>query len=125
MLDLNMASRPLAWLQTGMEQLLDEVGPRPSAWGSPEAVFPALNSWEDAENYYVEAELPGLKIEDLDLAVAGQELSIRGERKFEQKEGVAWHRRERPWGKFARLIELPASWTPRRFPRGLSRGCSS
>lgn len=45
-------------------------------------VYPPLNLWEDAGKLYIEAELPGFKLEDLDIYVTGEnQLSIKGERK--------------------------------------------
>ena len=71
------------------------------------ASFPALNAWEDSENYLVEAELPGIALEDLEIYVADRNtLTIKGERKQASGEG-AWHRRERGYGKFARELTLP------------------
>jgi len=86
-----------------------ESFPRFGAWfWEDRAAYPALNLWEDGDNLYVEAELPGLKPEDLELTVLGDELCLRGERRWEEKEGVTWHRRERGFGKFVRTIRLPS-----------------
>jgi len=72
--------------------------------------YPAVNLWEDKEHFYVEAELPGMAIDDLDVFVTnGNQLTISGERKAAVAEGVSWHRRERGQGKFTRVIELPGS----------------
>jgi HSP20 family protein len=76
--------------------------------GRSSAVFPALNVWEDAENLYAEAELPGLALEDLEIYVhGGNVLVIQGERKKPQLEGGVWHREERGYGSFSRSFELP------------------
>lgn len=69
--------------------------------------YPALNTWEDNDNAYVEAELPGVTMEQIDVSVTGNQLSIRGEPKIDQPEGAQWHRRERVTGMFGRSIELP------------------
>ena len=45
-------------------------------------VFPLLNVTEDKDKYYVRAELPGIKGNDLDISVTGNTLSISGERKI-------------------------------------------
>ncbi|NJL59555.1 MAG: Hsp20/alpha crystallin family protein, partial [Desulfobacteraceae bacterium] len=45
-------------------------------------VFPLLNLTEDKDKYYVRAELPGMKSEDLDIQITGKTLSISGERKI-------------------------------------------
>jgi len=71
-------------------------------------VFPLINLTEDTDNYYVRAELPGMKAEDLDIQVVGRNLSISGERKIESEgENVKYHRREREAGKFSRIVGLP------------------
>ena len=49
-------------------------------------------------------------LEDLEIFVtAGNQLTISGERKEPASNGMSWHRRERGYGKFTRLIELPTS----------------
>jgi HSP20 family protein len=74
----------------------------------PAGVFPLTNATEDKENYYVRAELPGLKAADLDIHVTGNSLSIAGERKIpEEKKNAKYHRRERESGTFSRMITLP------------------
>lgn len=70
--------------------------------------FPALNVWEDDDKLYVEAELPGMELKDLEIFVnAGKLLTIQGERKEPAIERGAWHRQERGYGKFSRVFELP------------------
>lgn len=80
------------------------------AYGGPSAgVFPLMNVTEDKENYYIRAELPGIKSEDLDISVTGDTLSIAGERKIPEEKGdVKYHRREREAGKFSRILNLPS-----------------
>jgi len=71
--------------------------------------FPAVNITEDAENFYVRGELPGIKAEDLDVSVVEGGLLIRGERKLATEDEQAnYHRREREPGFFRRMIALPA-----------------
>lgn len=69
--------------------------------------YPLLNLWEDDRSYYVEAELPGLPLDGLDIFV-GQEnvLTIQGERRLAETTGT-WHRQERGFGQFSRTIALP------------------
>ena len=49
----------------------------------PSGVFPAINLTENADNYYIRAELPGIKAEDIDIQVAGRNLSISGGRQIQ------------------------------------------
>jgi len=74
------------------------------------SAFPALNLWEDSDNMYVEAELPGFDMNDLEIYVTGgNQLSLKGQRKQPAMEGGTWHRQERGYGAFSRVIELPNS----------------
>jgi len=77
--------------------------------GPSAGVFPLMNVTEDKDNYYVRAELPGIKSEDLDISVTGDTISIAGERKIPEEKGeVKYHRREREAGKFSRIVNLPS-----------------
>jgi HSP20 family protein len=78
-------------------------------WPGLSSGYPGLNVWQDADNLYAEAELPGIDLSDLEIFVTGgDQLSIKGARKpVDAKEGVVWLRRERPFGRFARLLTLP------------------
>jgi HSP20 family protein len=71
-------------------------------------VFPLINLTEDKDNYYLRAELPGVKGEELDIQVTGNNIGISGERKIAaEEEGARYHRREREAGRFSRMIGLP------------------
>jgi len=72
------------------------------------SAYPALNLWDDGEAFHAEAELAGLGTQDLDLAVAGAELRIRGKRDFQPKEGWTVLRRECPAAEFSRTVTFPA-----------------
>jgi HSP20 family protein len=72
------------------------------------AGFPALNAWSDEDNFYLEAEIPGMSLDDLEIFVSdGQVLTIKGRRSEAQIEGANWLRRERGSGAFERRIQLP------------------
>ncbi|UCF20146.1 MAG: Hsp20/alpha crystallin family protein [Gemmatimonadota bacterium] len=73
----------------------------------PEPSFPAVNVWEDSEKLYAEAEVPGLQMEDLEILVKGNELTVKGERRNGGQEGVTYHRRERAEGPFCSVVRLP------------------
>jgi HSP20 family protein len=69
--------------------------------------FPAINLWEEGDSAHIEAELPGLTMNDLEVLVMGNQVTINGQRKIEQPKDAAWHRRERSHGKFTRTVTLP------------------
>lgn len=69
---------------------------------------PVFNVWEDDRNLIAEVEVPGLKMDDLEVFVLGDELTVKGEHKDADREGVTYHRRERGKGAFHRVLRLPA-----------------
>jgi HSP20 family protein len=75
----------------------------------PTGVFPAVNLWEDESNFHAEAELPGIRMEDLDISVVGNELLVKGTRKTALGDDVHYHRRDRAEGAFAKVLRLPAA----------------
>lgn len=84
--------------------------------------FPALNAWEDENNLYVESELPGLKMEDIEVLVCGHELTIKGERKEQRTDDSVFHRRERGTGPFSRVLRLPAEIDGTKVEASLNAG---
>jgi len=93
-------------LQEEMNRLLGRLGNGTRALFAP--AYPALNVWEDEQNVYVEAELPGLDMDSVEIYVHnGNQLSLKGERKEPADLKGTWHRRERNYGRFARVFELP------------------
>lgn len=69
--------------------------------------FPALNIRDAGEEFVAEAELPGMKADQVDISVVGSELTIRGERSETVEEGGLFHCRERRSGSFTRVLRLP------------------
>jgi HSP20 family protein len=70
-------------------------------------VFPLINLTEDKNKYYVRAELPGVKGDELDIQATANNLAISGKRNIAAEEGARYHRREREAGTFSRMIVLP------------------
>lgn len=98
-------------LRDEMDRLFDSffgMTPAPSERG---AVWsPAVNVREDDNNFYIEAELPGMSKEDIDLEIEQNSLVIKGDRKFEKKEeGENYHFVERSYGSFYRSFTLPSN----------------
>jgi HSP20 family protein len=99
--------RPLLQLQGEMNRMLESFfEDLPASRGYAQG-WPALNTWEDGDAAYVEAELPGLSADDVDVYASGAELTISGRRKIDEPEGGTWHRRERSQGRFSRTVSLP------------------
>ena len=92
-------------LRQEVERLFNVFSPGTDPFSS--RVYPAVNLAEEGDNFYVRAELPGVKPESLDISMVEGRLVIRGERKVETESPEAnYHRREREAGFFRRTIAL-------------------
>lgn len=70
---------------------------------------PVIDIEEDNDSYYVRAEVPGIKKEEIKISVRGNALSLSGERKQESEtKNKTFHRVERSYGRFKRTISLPS-----------------
>jgi HSP20 family protein len=71
---------------------------------------PSVDILETEDALTVRADLPGVKIEDIDIRVENQTLTISGSRKFEKDETVkGYHRIERSYGEFVRSFAVPST----------------
>ena len=91
-----------------MRQQLDQMFDDSPEQRVSAGVFPLINLTEDKDNYYVRAELPGVKGEELDIQKKKKNLAVSGERKIAaEEESAKYHRKEREAGTFSRMIGLP------------------
>ena len=115
---------PFHQLRDGMDRLLTGVL-GPTAEGLLPAMFrsqPAVNVWEQDEALLVEMEVPGIKNDQVDISVAGGELSIKIDRPDAAQDEVRFHRRERPVGAFTRVLRLPVEVDANRVEAELRDG---
>lgn len=76
-------------------------------WAPPARSQPAANVWEKDEHWFVEMEVPGVKASDLEISVVNDELTVHIERRAPEVQDATYHRRERPYGTFTRVVRLP------------------
>ncbi|NOR17694.1 Hsp20 family protein [candidate division WOR-3 bacterium] len=70
---------------------------------------PILDIEESNGNIVVKAEIPGMEKDEIKVSVRNNMLSISGERKQEiETKDKTFHRIERSYGKFSRIITLPS-----------------
>lgn len=98
---------PFTRLHGEMNRLLDTFLEDAPASRPYARAWPALNTWQDEEAAWVEAELPGLAMDDVEVYVTGDQLTLSGERRITDPQGASWHRRERSHGRFSRTVSLP------------------
>ena len=71
--------------------------------------LPAVEMYEDKDNVYLKAELPGMKKEEIEITLHEGVLTVAGERKGEDKHKDAQvYRSERFMGRFQRSVTLPS-----------------
>jgi len=100
----------LVSLRDAMDRLFEESFIRPSRLLGVAAGTVPIDMYQQDGNVVVKAPLPGVKPEDIDVTVVGDQLTIKGEMKQEtevKEEHV--YRRERRFGAFSRTVTLPTS----------------
>lgn len=100
----------LGAMQRQMNRLFEDFFTEPFGFlGGRELWGPALDVAETETAVHVHVEVPGVDPKKIEISVAGNELTLRGEKSEEkEEEGKAWHRVERRYGSFVRTVSLPA-----------------
>jgi HSP20 family protein len=69
---------------------------------------PSFDIRENPQAYVFQADMPGVKLEDLDINLKGNRLTISGKRQAEtRQEQDTWYTVERTFGSFCRTFALP------------------
>ncbi len=101
----------VANLQKGLNAIFNEFA-RPAIANDEQSgsagFVPAVDVYEDEKNIVLKLEVPGVKLEDLDIQLEKQRLTVKGERRFATEEKAEnFHRIERRFGSFVRSFTLP------------------
>jgi HSP20 family protein len=103
--------RDLMSLQERLNRLFEENPTRTGAQepDSPMGTWaPAVDILEKEEALVLKAELPGIALEDVDLVLREDILTLRGERRFDREARQEnYHCLERSYGPFSRSFRLP------------------
>ena len=103
-------SRGVTTLQDQINRLFNDTFQRAEGEASLSAWAPAVDIYETEHELVVKADLPEVDPKDLDIRVENNILTIRGERKFEQKVNEDNYLRvERLYGSFARSFTLAST----------------
>jgi HSP20 family protein len=84
-------------------------------WDMPEMRFPAIDVEDKGDSLLVKAEIAGVKPEDMEVELHGDQLLIRGEKKEEKEEKDEerkYYYKERSFGSFSRTITLGVEVDP-------------
>ena len=106
-----------------MRRMQQNVNQRLAGLTSAAAEYPPISLWVGEDSVAVTAELPGIAPSDVDLTVRENTLTLTGEggSPAEDKKSV-WHRRERPYGRFSRTVQLPFRVDPARVEARFANG---
>lgn len=107
--------RDVATLQNRLNSLFQDYN-RGENSGDPVSAasfVPPVDIYEDEHKIVLKLEVPGMKQEDLDIQLENNNLTVRGERKFEKEEKEEnFHRVERRYGSFYRAFTIPNTVNP-------------
>lgn len=85
--------------------------------------FPALNVYERGHRFLILAELPGVDPSSIEVSVAGDTLTIRGERRRDERiSDDQYRRQERPFGRWERSVTLPEAVLAEEVAADLENG---
>ncbi len=120
-----LTSWPL--LRNDMDRLMDSFFGDSSRGSDDETMLsPSLDVAETDKEFSVRVELPGVKEENIDVSVADQMLTIRGEKKEESEQNEKnFHRSERRFGSFQRAVELPQNVDAEKVTADFNNGVLS
>ena len=120
-----MNSKALRYLRfdpfEGLKRMQEDFGD--FLWDTVREVssgHPPMNIWYDTDKAILEAELPSVKKEDLEIEVLGNNITIKGSRKLPEDEQIV--RQERTYGSFSRNVQLPFEVNPEGVEASLSKG---
>src|SRR2546421_1512161 len=84
---------------------------------------PSVDIYETENELVLKADLPDVKLDDIEVRVENQTLTLKGERKFEEDQSVrGYHRIERSYGTFTRSFSVPATVDPDKVAAEFKNG---
>ena len=114
---------PFGSLQREIDRVFDDFAFGLKSFGAPDVVVPSMDITETDKEIEIMAELPGLEEKDVQVNVAGNLLTIRGEKKLERKEKEKDYLLvERSHGSFSRTLELPSGVDPDAIKATIAKG---
>lgn len=101
-------AREMMTLRDAMDRLFDDAFTRPLRLNDARWSIPAVDMYQTDNEIVVKAAIPGVKIDDVQISITGELLTIKGEvKETEEVTEKAYHLREQRWGTFERTIALP------------------
>lgn len=117
---MSLVFRDFVTLQDRMNRPFEQANRNPGPSATTEEQLgtwaPAVDIYETEKEIVLKADLPGVSLEDVDIRVENNILTVRGERHFEKDvKQDNFHRVERVYGNFARTFTLPNTVNPEKI----------
>jgi HSP20 family protein len=110
---------PFASLQQEIDRVFDSF----SGWRGFDAFRPSMEVAETDASIEISTELPGIDEKDVEISVANDVLTIRGEKHAEREESEKqYHVVERSYGAFERSLTLPPGTNPEAIKASMNKG---
>lgn len=98
-------------LRSAMDRLFEDSFVSPLGWrtlSNGDTITPPVDVHETSDEIVVTAALPGMKADDVEITMTGQNLTLRGEFKADDEVSREHYLyRERRFGSFSRTVQLP------------------
>lgn len=114
-------------MQSELDRMLNDMvgsllGRRAGAAGETGIWAPRLEAFAREGDLVIQADLPGVSLEDVDITLEGTTLTISGERKAPAGDGIDYYLREVPLGAFRRSVVVPEGVDPDSVKARLTDG---
>jgi HSP20 family protein len=90
-----------------LRRMQSEINPVFSGFTPTSREFPPINIWLGENSVVVTSELPGVTPSDVTINLQEDVLTLEGARHPTQQQDADWQRRERNYGNFSRVVQLP------------------
>lgn len=115
--------RELLDVRNNFDRIVESIFKPGAGFAGAYANVPAVDVYEDKNNVFVKAEIPGLKKEDMDVSLTDDILTLsstKSETREEKKEN--FYRKEIREGSFSRSLEIPCEIDRDRITASYSNG---
>jgi HSP20 family protein len=115
--------RELNTLQSNLNRIFQDYGRGSDELMTSGTFVPPVDIYEDDHNIVLNMEVPGVNLNDIEITLENNTLTVRGERKIEKdvkEENI--HRVERRSGSFTRSFSLPNTVDPENVTAAYENG---
>jgi HSP20 family protein len=109
-------------LHREIDRLFSDLAQGVAGNGAQANIVPNIEISETDKAIEISAEMPGLERKDVEISIEDDTLTIRGEKRVEEKDDKNVQHSERSYGVFLRVLQLPAGIDPSSVQATMSNG---